>query len=125
MNNLVKEQLKLCRKAQIPEFDDNTTKLIIPKGKRLEIQDVVVGNYYLIEVENYIINPFDGFDLHIKWNHNIVPKDKYMKCEILQVMGKMIKINSLGYNYLEDKDTNNVWEGWLPRKSFKIIKVLD
>ena len=31
MNELIKKQLNKCRKAQIPAFDNTTTKIIIPK----------------------------------------------------------------------------------------------
>lgn len=124
MNPLIKNQLNLCRIAQIPEFDDDTTYMVIPKGKRLELKDLRVGDYCLIEVEDYIINPPPTFDLHINWNHNIIPKDKYMNCEVVQIMGKMVKINAVGFDYLYNQPTNNVWEGWLPRKSFKIIKFI-
>lgn len=125
MNEYIKAQLKLCSVAQIPEFDDSTTVINIPKGKRLSISDVAVGDYYLIELEDYIINPPPNFDLHINWNNNIKPVDKYLNCEIIQVMGKMIKVSGVGFNYLYNETTDHIWEGWLPRKSFKIIRRLD
>ena len=39
-----------------------------------------------------------------------------MNCEILQIMGKMIKVNAIGIG------TNNTWLGWLPRKSMHILE---
>ena len=48
-----------------------------------------------------------------------------MKCEVVQKMGKMIKINSVGYDYQNKLDTNDIWTGWLPEKSIKIIEVLN
>ena len=39
-----------------------------------------------------------------------------MNCEIVQIMGKMIKVNAVGV------DTSNTWSGWLPRKSMHILE---
>lgn len=123
MNEIIKEQLKLLKVAEIPEFDDNTTEIAIPKQEAKEY-NINVGKYYLIELENYIINPPETFTLHINWNNNIVPKDKYMKVEIVGIMGKMIKVNGVGYDFVNKIDLNTMWEGWLPRKAITIIKEL-
>jgi hypothetical protein len=39
-------------------------------------------------------------------------------------MGKMVKITSVGYDYQNSRDTNDIWEGWLPRSAVKIVKEL-
>lgn len=124
MNKWIKEQLKKCKVAEIPEFSDETTLIVIKKscGQSLNsvqsVEDIIVGHFYKIEVENYIINPYPGFALHDDWNQGIIPKDKFMNCEIKQIMNRMVKIEAVG------ADTNNQWSGWLPRKSFKVIEEL-
>ena len=65
-----------------------------------------------------------GFTLHDNWNKGIPPKHNFLKVEVLQIMGKMIKVNSIGYDYINQRDTSDLWEGWLPRKAIKIIEVL-
>ena len=47
-----------------------------------------------------------------------------MKCEVEQIMGKMIKVNTVGYDYQNQLDTNDLWSGWLPEKAIKILEVL-
>ena len=47
-----------------------------------------------------------------------------MKIDVLTKMGKMIKVNSIGYDMKNHRNTNNVWEGWLPEKSITIIEKL-
>lgn len=123
MNEIIKEQLKLLKVTELPEFDDNTTEITIPKQEAKEY-NINVGKCYLIELENYIINPPETFTLHINWNNNIIPKDKYMKVEIVGIMGKMVKVNGVGYDFVNKLDLNTMWEGWLPRKAITIIKEL-
>ena len=123
MNEIIKEQLKLLKVAELSEFDDNTTEITIPKQEAKEY-NINIGKCYLIELENYIINPPETFTLHINWNNNIIPKDKYMKVEIVGIMGKMVKVNGVGYDFVNKLDLNTMWEGWLPRKAITIIKEL-
>lgn len=124
MNNIIKEQLNKCKVAYIPPFDDNTTLIHIKPISKIESNQVLLNHYYLIELEDYIINPPPNFDLHINWNNNIIPKSKGMKCEIIQIMGKMVKINGVGFDLINNNDLNVIWGGWLPMKSFKVIKEL-
>jgi hypothetical protein len=124
MNELIKQQLKNCKVANIPQFDDNEIKILINKGTTLSVSPYQVHNFYLIELENYIINPPQTFTLAENWNGGRVPKHKHYKCEIAQVMGKMVKIIGCGYNIENDTDYNDVWEGWVPQEGIKLIKEL-
>ena len=96
----------------------------LPALQEAKEYNINVGKCYLIELENYIINPPETFTLHINWNNNIIPKDKYMKVEIVGIMGKMVKVNGVGYDFVNKLDLNTMWEGWLPRKAITIIKEL-
>jgi len=124
MNNLIKKQLSKCRIAQIPQYDDDTIEIYIPKSVDISGAEVELHNCYLIELENYIVNPPETFNLHENWNNNIKPTVKCYKCEIIQIMGKMIRINGIGYDYENKIDLDCVWTGWLPRKGFKVLKRL-
>lgn len=118
MNKFIKDQLSKVRYASVPEFNDSTTELLIPKGEVKPEAEFVVNNYYLVEFEDYILYPFEGFTLHENWNNGKAPVDKRMNIEVLQIMGKMIKIHGVG------ETTHNMWEGWIPKKSMKILKTL-
>lgn len=120
MNIKIKEQLDKCN-VILPFYNENTLELLIPKGssfKQLSLfsNDLEVGKEYKIKVERYIVNPPEGFDLHINWNSGLVPTDEYMKIKVDQIMGKMIKVKAVGIN------DNKPWAGWLPRKSINIIE---
>lgn len=120
MNPIVKQQLQSCRIADIPPFTEDTKTIVINKKSDIFGVSVKEGGCYIIELENYILHPYDGFDLHINWNNNIVPVNKYFKCECIKIMGNMIKINGVGYDYETGADFNTLWSGWLPLSGIKI-----
>lgn len=118
MNLIIEQQLKKCKVASIPYFDKNTTHLIIPKVTVQNEEVCIPGHYYLIEIEDYVINEPPQYTLSSNWNKGTKPPEHRMKVDILQIMGKMVKINGIGDN------TDITWEGWLPLKSFKVLKEL-
>lgn len=123
MNPLIKKQLQKMHFLD-GKWDDSTLKISIPKNS-IGAYTLQEGGCYIIKVEDYIIHPFDGFNLHDNWNNGTHPNHLFMKCEVSQKMGKMIKLNTVGYDYNNQLDTNDLWSGWLPEKSIKIIEVLD
>ena len=123
MNKYIFEELKKCKVAKLPPYDSTTKHMTIPKADNIN-QLLDIGKCYLIQLEPYILNPPEGFSLHENWNKNIKPPQEFLKVEISQVMGKMIKVNALGYDYKNSRDTDELWEGWLPRKSISILQEL-
>lgn len=120
MNEIIREELQKVN-LQINQVDENT--FIIPKQEPPKELVFEIGHYYLIELAEYIIHPYEGYTLHINWNHNIIPSSKYMKCEVIKKMGKMIQINGCGYNPYEDKDGSDMYyDFWLPIGGTKILK---
>ena len=125
MNPLIKKELKQCKKAQIPALSGENNVILIPKGERAVEQIVSVGSYYIIELENYIINPPNGFTLHDNWNKGVQPKEKVMQCVVEKSMGKMVYINGIGFDRVNDSYIDGTeWSGWLPTKSITVIKKL-
>lgn len=124
MNPLIKDQLSKIRRVRIPQYDEFTTQLKLLKSDGKITNSLQVDNCYLISVEDYILNPPEGFTLHTNWNNNIVPKHKFMKIDVIQIMGKMVKVNSIGFDMKNQIDTVDMWLGWLPQKSIKIIERL-
>ena len=125
MNPIVKQQLEKCRVANIPPFDDDTKEIVINKGNKFIASEYQVHKCYFVELEDYIINPPPDFTLAVNWNKGTVPPSKYMKVEIAQVMGKMIRIIGTGYDMINHVDMNVIWEGWVPGTSMKLLQKLD
>ena len=109
MNPIIKAQLSNCRVAQIPDFDDSTSNLLIPKGSTVTVSPYQVHKYYLVELADYIINPPPDFTLAANWNKGSVPQHKYYKAEIEEVMGKMVRIMGTGYDMNNMIDLTTVW----------------
>ena len=123
INPLIKEQLDKITKIELPNFDDERI-ISIKKTGSYSDSYFNVGDCYLICVEDYILNPPNGFTLHSNWNSNKIPKHKFMKIDVLQTMGKMVRVNSIGYDFKNHIDTGDMWEGWLPKKSITIVEKL-
>lgn len=124
MNSLIKAQLEMVKRAALPDYDENTTEIVIHKGQHCSECLFEKGSCYLIKLENYLLHPSETFTLRANWNNNQIPRDTYMKCEVQQVMGKMIRIQGIGFDYIQKKDLNSVWSGWLPVKSITIVSRL-
>lgn len=122
MNPIISEQLKQLKIANIPVFDESTTQILIPKSGQILSQDLELHKCYLVRVEPYITNPPQNFTLHTQWNNGIIPKESYYKCEVIQLLGKMVKIVGNGFDYKSNQDLTYHWEGWLPKQSIHIIK---
>ena len=73
-----------------------------------------IKNEVKVIFENYIINPFPGFDLHDKWNNGIKPYDKVMYGKILK------ETKGMYYFELHSETSDKIWKGWCPKKSCTI-----
>lgn len=122
MNQFILDQLNKVQVANMPPLDLSTTEITILKSKSNSEVVMNINKCYIIEVADYIINPPDNFDLHINWNNNKKPTSKCMKCVVTQILGKMVKIDSVGYDWDNNIDKNDIWTGWIPRKSITKIK---
>lgn len=119
MNKKIKDELKKCSIANIPNFTDDTTELIIKKYVKLELE---VGKCYIIELKDFILNPASNSTLAINWNNGLIPTCKYYKCEVSTKLANMFKITGLEYDYINKKDLDKIWIGWLPSDGIKILE---
>lgn len=122
MNPLIKKQLENCKVANIPNFDENTIHITIPKGSVLNVTKYQVGKCYVVELADFILTPSEGSTLSSNWNKGTCPKYKYYKCEIVKIVGNMICILGYGINPVTGQDTNDLWEGWVPQSAIKLLQ---
>lgn len=120
MNEIIEKQLKNLKKCQLPPYTDETTEIFIPKGSIKKELGLELNHCYQIEIADYVLNPSPEFSLAQNWNNNTVPPCKYMNVCIMQLMGKMIKVEGIGFDIENQCPINNVWGGWLPRESIKV-----
>ena len=70
-----------------------------------------------IVFENYIVNPFNGFDFHDKWNDGIPPPCTTMYGEIDNETKGM-------YHFVGKSESGDLeWEGWVPKKSCTVKEI--
>ena len=121
MNKLIKAQLQKVSVANIGEFDDNSKEIFIPKYTQDRYE---VGKYYLIMLDDTLLNNYNNPILVSNWNNNTYPKSKYMKVEVIKMMGKMICVNGIGYDINTKSNLCYTWSGWLPTASIKQVDKL-
>lgn len=117
-------QLKMVTSVDLSEVPDDFQVLNIDKQETLQNVDIHVGGSFLVELEDYIIHPPENFTLHKNWNRGIAPSYKCMRVIVTDIMGKMVKIEGMGFDIKTHENVGDVWDGWLPRKSIKIKKEL-
>lgn len=120
MNKIIKGQLEKCKVANIPDFDDNTTEMLITKGSTLRVTPYQVDKCFIVEFADYILNPPPNFTLAENWNRGTKPSHKFYKAEIQQVMGKMVKVMGCGYDPTTNTDYIDIWEGWVPQEGITL-----
>lgn len=121
MNKTIKKELEKVR-IKLPEYDDTTTKLFIPKSGII----FRFGGSYLIRVPNYILNEPDGFTLSANWNQGRKPKTNLLYAQYIKKLGKMIQFNIHGWNEQTQSiiETDYYKDFWLPEESITIIREL-
>ena len=117
MNKIIFEQLNKLK--AYPHIVDGVYTNDIPEKFESIIfkkNDIQLNNTSIqVIFEDYILKPFDGFDLHEKFNNGIVPYEKIMYGNIIKETEKMYYFN------LHTADSSKTWIGWIPKKSCKII----
>lgn len=124
MNNIIKKELDKCKKI-LPEYDENTTYIFIPRQSTEIKKEIVLQRdfYYIIRLAKYILYPPENFTLDSNWNHGIHPKSEYMIVTPIKFVGKMIQFDGCGYDYYNDKNLDDVYNGlWLPQGGIEVIE---
>lgn len=120
MNKLIFDQLQKCQHCQLPVYDENSTHILIPKNSLKKELKLEIDHYYQIEIADYIMNPSEGFTLSQNWNGGTVPPHNIMNICVIQIMGKMIKVDGIGFDDLNQSPMTKPWTGWLPQTAIKI-----
>lgn len=123
MNNRIKEQLNKVMSTKI-DFDDDTTKIVIPKTTKFNNNLLKRDTIYLIEISDSVLYPDINSTLASNWNGGKIPKYKYYKAEVVDTMNNMVKFNGIAYDDGRDLYSES-WFGWLPSDLFKVVRIID
>lgn len=121
MNKFIEEQLNGLESVDVQQLSE--TEFLIKK--RQGTDSLSVNHYYLIELADYIISPSPNYTLASNWNKGVVPKSKHLKVMVTQILGKMIKVDGIGYDLDTGSDGEDAYMGlWLPLGGIKLLKSL-
>lgn len=110
MRKIIENQLKQVRLADLSNYNSETGICIIPKYSKPTYD---IGKCYIIKIPAHLINnPMSV--LSTNWNHGNSPKCEYIKAYVSKYSGKMIYVDSIGFDIVNNKDLNIMWSGWLP-----------
>ena len=122
MNKLIKKQLQNLKSVKV-NFDDNTTKIIIPKTLEIIPDALIKGDIYLIKLSDLALSPSSNSTLAANWNAGKVPTHRFYKVELIDVMKDMYKFNGIAVEDGVDLYSEN-WFGWFPGDYFSVIEKL-
>lgn len=106
---LIKEQLEKCQFADLNNYDPSTNTFLIKKYSKPTYD---LNKCYLVRLPTSIINNNDSV-LAVNWNNGNSPKTQYLKIYISKVLGNMIYVDSVGFDFEAKQDLDIMWSGWL------------
>lgn len=106
----VKEQLKKVSFANLNNYDAEHETYLIPKYSKPRYE---LNKGYIIRVPATIVGKRDSV-IAINWNNSTCPTTNILKVYVSKILGKMIYVDTVGYDGVNNRDLSNYWSGWLP-----------
>jgi hypothetical protein len=117
MRELIKQQLQNCSYANLSNYDPNTQTFLIPKYQKPHF---ALGNMYLVQLSGVLVNNTTSV-LAANYNNGTAPMYPFLKIFVSKSLGKMIYVDSLGFDPQTRQDINVLWSGWLPVDELTLI----
>ena len=125
MDELVKKQLNQCRVASIPQFDDSTTQIFIPKydDAKVQTQKLVINKCFLCKVDKDVMEQFK--DALLQMNDKPF-HSSYLKIVPTSFLSSFVKVDAIECDILTQEDTSVVYLAyWLPVSAITILNEID
>lgn len=120
IRNIVKQQLEKCNFADLNNYDLKTNTFIIRKYCKPTYE---MNHCYLVRLPLNIVNIADSV-LAVNWNNGTFPRSQYLKIYISKMLGNMIYVDSIGFDFETKQDLNLMWSGWLNTSELTQIAAL-
>lgn len=117
---IIKEQLEKSQFADLNNYDPSTNTFFIRKYCKPTYE---LSRCYLVRLPLAIVNTSDSV-LAVNWNSGTFPRTQYLKIYISKVMGTMIYVDSIGFDFDTKRDLNLMWSGWLNTSELTQIAAL-
>ena len=122
MNKFIKKELKKCKVANIPDFDDSTTQIVIPCENLYNGISIEQDKYYIIDVDYKKLTS----TVMINWNRGLTLKSTTLICRYKKALSNMRCFDACGYDLINRKALPDVYYGlWLPKDSFKVVREVE
>ena len=106
---LIKEQLEKCQFADLNNYDARTNTFLVKKYSKSTYE---LNRCYLVRLPLTIVGKNDSV-LAVNWNNGTFPRTQYLKIYISKIMGTMIHVDSIGFDFETKQDLSMMWSGWL------------
>lgn len=106
---IIKEQLEKCQFADLNNYDARTNTFLV---RRYSKPTYDLNHCYLVRLPRSIINTADSV-LAVNWNNGTFPRAQYLKVYVSKVLGTMIYVDSIGFDFETKQDLQVMWSGWL------------
>lgn len=120
MRDLIKQQLQNCSYANLNNFDPETCTFHIPKYCK---PHYALGNMYLVQVSGALVGNTNSV-IATNYNNGTAPMYPYLKIFVSKSLGKMIYVDSLGFDPQTKQDINVLWSGWLPTEELTMLSTI-
>ena len=120
MREIIKNQLLKCTYANLNNFNPETNTFYIPKYSKPQY---TIDKMYLIQLPLELVNNKASV-LATNWNNGTAPSFQYLKAYVSKTLGKMIYVDSIGYDVNTRQDINTLWSGWLPTEEIMQLATL-
>ena len=117
MRELIRQQLQNCSYADLNHFDPATNTFIIPRYQKPHF---ALGNMYLVQLSGVLVNNTSSV-IAANYNNGTAPSFSYLKIFVSKTLGKMIYVDSIGFDPATKQDVNVMWSGWLPTEELTLI----
>lgn len=120
MRELIRQQLLNCSYANLNNFDPETCTFRIPKYCKPHYN---LGSMYLVQVSGAIVGNTNSV-IATNYNNGTAPAYPYLKIFVSKSLGKMIYVDSIGFDPQTKQDINAMWSGWLPTEELTMLSTI-
>lgn len=117
---IIKEQLEKCQFADLNNYDAKTNTFLIKKYSKPTYE---LNQCYLVRLPISIVNTSDSV-LAVNWNNGTFPRSQYLKIYISKILGTMIYVDSIEFDFETKQDLSTMWSGWLNTSELTQITTL-
>lgn len=120
MRDLIKQQLEKCSYANLTNYDPETCTFRIPRYIKPHYE---LGKMYLVQLSGALVNNCSSV-IAANYNNGTAPSFPYLKIFVSKSLGKMIYVDSLGFDPSTRQDINVLWSGWLPTEELTMLSTV-